>query len=148
MLDALGRRQDPIGAYVRALQCDPTHFGALTDFAILLTGANLTAEALVLFEQTRRYHPDNPMARTNLAFVSLKAGDLLRAREQYEGNALSARGFTFPLLVRSPGFHNGHHFMRVARPADLADVLATLPGNELYVMQFVDSSDRDGMFRK
>ncbi len=33
---------------------------------------------------------------------------------------LAARGFTFPVLLRSPGYHTGYNFERVDRPDDLA----------------------------
>jgi cytochrome c-type biogenesis protein CcmH/NrfG len=61
---------------------------------------------------------------------------------------LAARGFDFPLLIRSPGFHTGEHFELVARADDLSGARAARPGDEIYVMQFVDTRDRDGMFRK
>jgi len=50
--------------------------------------------------------------------------------------------------VRSPGFHTGQHFTLVAQPADLAAALVELPGDELYVLAFVDTRDRAGVFRK
>jgi len=62
--------------------------------------------------------------------------------------ALQRHGLAFPLLLRSPGFHTGEHFVRVDEPAGLAAALAALPGPELIAMQFLDTRDRDGMTRK
>jgi len=49
-------------------------------------------------------------------------------RPEITAAALTARGYTFPLLLRSPGYHMGEHFALVQAPADLARVVATLPG--------------------
>jgi hypothetical protein len=60
---------------------------------------------------------------------------------------LAAAGFTFPLLLRLPGFQTGQHFLRVETPADLATA-AGLPGDETLVIQFLNSASADGMIRK
>ncbi len=72
----------------------------------------------------------------------------LLPREQITAEALRARGFSFPLLLRSPGFHMGEHFALVAEPGDLARVLATLPGSEIYAIAYLDASRPDGTMRK
>lgn len=61
---------------------------------------------------------------------------------------LLARGFTFPLLLRSPGHHTGNHFAWVETPDDLAAVRDALPGQELLVIAYVDGRGPDGMYRK
>ncbi|HXW23146.1 MAG TPA: tetratricopeptide repeat protein [Xanthobacteraceae bacterium] len=63
-------------------------------------------------------------------------------------DALASRGFTFPLLVRAPGFHTGRHFARIDAPDDLAATVACLPGSELWVIQYVDARGGDGKARK
>ena len=62
--------------------------------------------------------------------------------------ALAAQGFDFPLLLRAPGFHTGRHFVRVARPDDLADAARALPGDTLSVIAHLDARGADGRFRK
>ncbi|HXP93250.1 MAG TPA: tetratricopeptide repeat protein [Candidatus Binatia bacterium] len=62
--------------------------------------------------------------------------------------ALAENGFTFPLLLRSPGFQTGQHFVMVEHAGDLADAAARLPGTELLVMEFVDVRSADGKVRK
>jgi tetratricopeptide (TPR) repeat protein/glutathione synthase/RimK-type ligase-like ATP-grasp enzyme len=61
---------------------------------------------------------------------------------------LAELGFTFPLLVRSPGFHTGDHFVKVRAAADLAAAVAALPGDELFVIAYVDVADAHGWYRK
>ena len=61
---------------------------------------------------------------------------------------LAARDFRFPLLVRAPGFHTGQHFVLVERHDDLAARLASLPGDELLAMDYLDARGADGMARK
>jgi glutathione synthase/RimK-type ligase-like ATP-grasp enzyme len=70
------------------------------------------------------------------------------ARDDVTAERLAADGFTFPLLLRSPGFHAGEHFERADAPADVARVVAALPGDELYAIAFVDASGADGWVRK
>lgn len=61
---------------------------------------------------------------------------------------LAADGFVFPLLVRSPGYHTGEHFARVEAPGELAAIVATLPGAELFVLEALDVRAADGKVRK
>jgi tetratricopeptide (TPR) repeat protein len=61
---------------------------------------------------------------------------------------LRAQGLHFPLLLRAPGFHQGRHFLRVDRDADLANAVAQLPGDEILAMGFVDLAAPDGTVRK
>ena len=63
-------------------------------------------------------------------------------------NSLAARGFTFPLLLRTPGFHGGQHFLRVESPADIPQAAATLPGSELIVLEFLEARLADSKIRK
>jgi hypothetical protein len=57
-------------------------------------------------------------------------------------------GFTFPLLVRAPGFHTGEHFTLVERAGDLADAVAGFPGEDALLIEYVDVRDGDGRVRK
>ncbi len=53
----------------------------------------------------------------------------------------------FPLLLRSPGYHTGQHFVRVETAAGLADAAALLPGEPLAI-EYLDARGADGMARK
>jgi glutathione synthase/RimK-type ligase-like ATP-grasp enzyme len=61
---------------------------------------------------------------------------------------LRNRGFTFPLLLRSPGHHTGNHFAWVETPADLAAVRDVLPGPELLAIAYLDGRGADRCYRK
>lgn len=60
----------------------------------------------------------------------------------------AAAGLQFPLLLRSPGFHTGEHFVRVESAAELSSAASSLPGTVLTAMEFVDTRSADGNFRK
>ncbi len=62
--------------------------------------------------------------------------------------AIVRAGFGFPVLLRSPGFHTGQHFVRVAVAADLPAAAAALPGVELLVIAPLTGRGGDGCARK
>lgn len=57
-------------------------------------------------------------------------------------------GFTYPLLLRSPGFHTGRNFVLVESAAALPEAAATLPGDDLLVIEYLDARGSDGNARK
>jgi len=62
--------------------------------------------------------------------------------------AIYDHGFVFPLLLRSPGFHTGHNFVLVESAADLASTAASLPGENLLVIEYLAARGPDGNARK
>ena len=62
--------------------------------------------------------------------------------------ALARHGFEFPLLIRTPGFHGGRHFLKIEAIAQLPVALAELPGEELTVLRYLDARGPDGRARK
>jgi aromatic-L-amino-acid/L-tryptophan decarboxylase len=64
------------------------------------------------------------------------------------GIVLSRHGFTFPLLLRTPGFHGGENFLRVETIDDLRPAVEELPGDDLFVIQYLDARGSDGNSRK
>jgi hypothetical protein len=54
----------------------------------------------------------------------------------------------YPVLLRTPGFHTGRHFVKVDRAEDLAAARASLPGELLTVIQYLDARGSDGKSRK
>jgi tetratricopeptide (TPR) repeat protein len=67
--------------------------------------------------------------------------------------ALLDSGFTFPVLLRVPGFHMGEHFIEVQTPGALESAVAALPGAgrpdaQLLAIQYLDARGADGAFRK
>ena len=57
-------------------------------------------------------------------------------------------GFVYPFLLRSPGFHTGQHFTRIRDEAGLAQAAATLPGERLLALEYLDARSEDGFSRK
>lgn len=62
--------------------------------------------------------------------------------------AVAELGFTFPVLLRSPGFHNGQFFEKIERGEELAARAAAMPTEELLLLSYEDTRGADGMFRK
>jgi hypothetical protein len=63
-------------------------------------------------------------------------------------SVIAALGFSYPFLLRSPGFHIGRHFNFIANESDLAAAVATLPGTSLALIRYLDSRAADGKIRK
>jgi hypothetical protein len=77
--------------------------------------------------------------------VSLPRGSLM---DPYAADAIAGCGFAFPLLVRAPGFHTGHHFARVSTLQELAATVVKFPGDDVWLIERLDARDGDGLFRK
>ena len=63
-------------------------------------------------------------------------------------NAVADHGFSFPLLLRSPGYHTGRNFIIVENAAGLSAAAASLPGSDLLVIEYLDARGSDGSARK
>jgi glutathione synthase/RimK-type ligase-like ATP-grasp enzyme len=92
---------------------------------------------------------DIPGVRTPIT-VSLSRSAL---ESDKAASILASHGLRFPLLLRSPGYHMGLHFVRVERAADLPAALTELPqqgfaGNEVLAIEYLDSRASDGLSRK
>jgi tetratricopeptide (TPR) repeat protein len=61
---------------------------------------------------------------------------------------VAQHGFTFPLLVRVPGFHTGLHFVRAETPDVLAGAAAAMPGADVWLIEQLDARDGEGFYRK
>lgn len=107
--------------------------------AVLATSRSNNAERLAKLPGVRT-------ARTKAYPRTLLAGD--------EASSMLARdGFTFPVLLRVPGFHMGLHFDMVETPAELAWQVNLLPtlskgSSEILVMEYLDARGDDGCARK
>ena len=62
--------------------------------------------------------------------------------------AVAANGFSFPFLVRTPGFHTGQHFVRVENLSELVAAVAQFPGDDVCLIDQLDARDADGFYRK
>jgi hypothetical protein len=63
-------------------------------------------------------------------------------------DTIAELGFSYPFLLRSPGFHLGRHFTLVADEHDVAAALTTLPGKTLSLISYLDARGVDGKIRK
>jgi TPR repeat/Tetratricopeptide repeat len=63
-------------------------------------------------------------------------------------SGIAALGFSYPFLLRSPGFHIGRYFNFIANESDLAAAVATLPGKSLALIRYLDARAADGKIRK
>ncbi len=61
---------------------------------------------------------------------------------------VARRGFSYPFLLRSPGYHLGRYFRLVSNEKDLALAVASLPGSVLTVLRYLDGRGKDGKTRK
>jgi glutathione synthase/RimK-type ligase-like ATP-grasp enzyme len=61
---------------------------------------------------------------------------------------LADLGLDFPLLLRSPGFHTGQHFVRVEAADRLPEAVGQLPGDSLLAIQPLNAAGADGLARK
>lgn len=55
---------------------------------------------------------------------------------------------SFPLLLRSPGYHTGRNFILVEAAAELSTAAASLPGDNLLAIEYLDARGEDGNARK
>jgi hypothetical protein len=62
--------------------------------------------------------------------------------------AVAAKDFSFPFLVRTPGFHTGRHFVRVENLSELVAAVAQFPGDDVCLIDQLDARDADGFYRK
>jgi glutathione synthase/RimK-type ligase-like ATP-grasp enzyme len=62
--------------------------------------------------------------------------------------SVAEQQFTFPLLLRSPGYHTGRNFIFVESAPELSTAAAGLPGDDLLVIEYLDACGRDGNARK
>ncbi|MBV9120351.1 MAG: tetratricopeptide repeat protein, partial [Chloroflexi bacterium] len=61
---------------------------------------------------------------------------------------LAKDGFCWPLLLRSRGFHTGRFFLKVDSSRELAATAASLPGDELLAIEYINCADSSGLNRK
>jgi hypothetical protein len=62
--------------------------------------------------------------------------------------ALQGSGFTWPVLLRAPGFHTGQHFVKIDEPSHVTAALAALPGTAVIALEYLNTQSSDGSFRK
>ena len=134
----------------------PAHdlvFNAVGD-ADLGAAALDSAEAVLAKTQSPVINPPDRIRQTGRVAIAERLAGLpgvrtprvqLVAREALKQ---AARAFGYPLLLRSPGFHTGKHFVKVDGPAHLAQAATGLPGRRLLMIEYLDARGTDGAARK
>jgi hypothetical protein len=61
---------------------------------------------------------------------------------------VSAQSFAFPLLLRAPGFHTGHHFFLTENAGELPAVAAPLPADHVLIIEYLNARRPDSKARK
>lgn len=84
LLHALDRNEQAQQAFIAILRREPTNFSALNEFGTFLVNTGAIAAACRVYSEAIAHHPDNPMARINLANLLLRANSYAEAREHYE----------------------------------------------------------------
>ena len=133
----------------------PAHsivFNAVGDADLCSVGL-ARAQALLAHTSAPVINPPARVARTgrvdNAHRLGRLPGVIAPATRAISRQGLrSDPGLKFPLLLRTPGFHTGRHFLRVDRSEDLPAALAALPGEELLAIEFLDARGADAMVRK
>jgi hypothetical protein len=124
-------------------------------FALDVAGAALSRTKAPILNQPSRVRETSRVG--NAARLTSIPGVVTAAIQEWSRDALEApdaatalvrQGFRWPLLLRSPGFHTGEHFVKVDDAVALPSTVASLPGSTLLVIQFLDTRGSDGMFRK
>ncbi|HEY4015764.1 MAG TPA: tetratricopeptide repeat protein [Polyangiaceae bacterium] len=124
-------------------------------FALDVTASALSrAKAAILNPPSRVRETGRIANATRLGTIP---GVVTAAIQEWSRDALAApdaptalvrQSFRWPVLLRSPGFHTGEHFVKVDDAAALQNAVAGLPGATLFVIQFLDTRGSDAMFRK
>lgn len=149
--------------YFDATAALPPHrlvFNAVGD-ADLCRPALLAAQKLVAGTTAPVVNPPASVLATGRAEIARRLGGLpgvvaprivTLPRAALEGPAaaetLTKNELAFPLLLRSPGFHTGRHFLRIETEEELGPALAMLPGEELMAIQHLGARGADGLTRK
>jgi len=133
----------------------PSHaliFNAIGD-ADLCAGALAAAQQVVTRSKAAVINPPAQVRRTGRAanaarFSAIPGMRAPRILALQRGEISGAKALSFPLLLRSQGFHTGQHFVRVEIPEGLEAAAAGLPGETLLAIEYLDARGPDGLARK
>lgn len=137
-----------------AEQALPEHaliFNAIGD-ADLCGEALANAEKIIARSKAPVINPPTLVKATgraaNAARLAMVPDVVAPAVRMLSKTALASATLHYPLLLRAPGFHTGRHFVRVKGQAELAAAIASLPGDVLLAIDYLDARGADGLARK
>lgn len=93
----------------------------------------------------------NARRLTNLAGVIAPRMALVSKSDIISGRVLeilAQNEIAFPLLLRAPSFHGGNYFVCIDNQNALNSAFEELPGENLLVIELLDSRSEDKLFRK
>ncbi|MGH6829319.1 MAG: hypothetical protein ACREFW_10465 [Rhizomicrobium sp.] len=139
--------------YYKADYSLPPHdvvFNAIGD-ADLCRSALLTAESVLSQTTAPVINAPSRVLKTGRLENAARLGALpdVRAPCIREMQRIDiAKQAEFPILLRTPGYHTGQHFLKVDCKQDLEGACAALPGNEILAIEYLDARSADGLVRK
>jgi hypothetical protein len=127
-----------------------------------LAGPALAGAAALVRQTTAPvFNPPSAVLATGRAAIAQRLGTIPGVRtarmatvarrllaDPMAATTLAGLGLQFPLLLRSPGFHGGEHFLKLDCADELPTALQTLPGRELLAIEYMDAFRPDGKARK
>ncbi len=103
-------------------------------------------EAIEATRRDRNYEHLN--AKDGIAFPKTLRLDAVLKTSTDNIQMLRAKDLQFPLLVRRAGTHTGESLQRVEDWQQIEDYILTNTGTAIYVSEFIDFSQRTGLFTK
>jgi len=121
--------------------------------ADLCMAALARAEAIARTSTARQINPPALVRLTGRAGNAARLGAIpgviaARIALLSPAEVLQRTDLRFPLLLRRPGFHTGHHFLKVDDPTELDAAVASLAGDRLFLIDYLDGRGGDGYARK
>jgi Tfp pilus assembly protein PilF/glutathione synthase/RimK-type ligase-like ATP-grasp enzyme len=110
-LSELGRLADARNDYIKVLECEPRHQGALNNLASLLAAMGNRSAARLAYQEAVARHPDDYMSRVNLGNLLLHEIEHLEAygrSEEVQRLRLEACEHYEEALRTKPGYELAH----------------------------------------
>lgn len=145
--------------YFDRAQALPAHgvvFNAIGDVD-LAGGALEAAEVMLQLSSAPVINAPGAVMRTGRTEIARRLSGIagvrtpksaMLERGEVTAETLVRLGFEFPVLIRTPGFHTGRHFVKVESGAELAAAIEELPGEKLMALEHLDARGADGRVRK
>jgi tetratricopeptide (TPR) repeat protein len=115
--------------------------------ADLCTAALANAERIVARSAAPVINPPGVIRATGRENIARRLGGIPGVTTP-RVTRLSQADLRFPLLLRTPGYHTGEHFVRVMTADGLDEAVASLPGSDPLAIEYLDARGADDMARK
>lgn len=136
-----GRNREALELLKQAIEADPTHEGALHNFAVASARCGELAEAIGVFRELVSEHPERVESHRNLAIACEQAGQIEAAEEAYRGYAQHT-DHSIRAVIALASFLRRHN--RSGESAQLLSNLAEQHPNEAEVLHELGLAYSDG----